>query len=101
MKLRLSTESIVLIAICLADMLSTLYFVLHGMATEQNPIMAACIQHSPALFVFVKLVSFVPFVVAVELYRRRNPGFARKACLCAIGLYLVTFVALTAGINMT
>jgi len=100
MKIKISTESIILVCICLADMLSTLYFVVNGMATEQNPLMAACIKHSPALFVFVKLMSFVPFVVAVELYRRRNPGFARRACLCAIGLYVATFVLLTAGVNV-
>jgi hypothetical protein len=100
MRLKISIESIVLIAICLADMFATLYLVLNGMATEQNPIMAACIRHSPATFVLVKLVSFVPFVVAVELYRRRNPGFARKACLYAIGLYVVAFVVLTIGTNV-
>ncbi len=100
MRLRISTESLILVAICMADMLATLYFVLNGMATEQNPIMAACIKHSPAMFVLVKMVSFVPFVIAVELYRRKNPGFARKACLYAIALYVVTFVALTLGTNV-
>jgi len=100
MNLRISTESLVLVTICMADMLATLYFVLNGMATEQNPIMAACIGHSPAMFVLVKMASFVPFVVAVELYRRRNPDFARKACLYAIVLYVVTFVALTLGTNI-
>jgi hypothetical protein len=100
MRLKISIESIVLIAICLADMLTTLYLVLKGMATEQNPIMAACIRHSPATFVLVKLVSFVPFVVAVELYRRRNPEFARRACLYAIGLYVVAFVVLTISTNV-
>jgi len=100
MKLRVSIESMVLIAICLADMAATLYFVLRGTASEQNPLMAACINYSPLLFVLVKIASFMPFVVAVELYRRRNPGFARKACLCAIALYLITFAALTLGANV-
>ncbi len=51
-------------------------------------------------FVVVKTASFVPFIIAVEVYRRRNPGFARKTCLCAIGLYLLTFCGLTLGVNM-
>ena len=101
MRVKICAESLVLIAICVADMLVTLYFVLTGMAVEQNPIMAACINLSPATFVLVKLVSFVPFVVAVELYRRRNPGFARAVCRWAIGIYLAAFVVLTLGTNIT
>lgn len=100
MQLRVSRESLVLIVICLADMFSTLFFVMRGAAVEQNPIMAACLKHSPAAFILVKLASFVPFVIAVELYRRRNPAFARLACRSAIVLYLVTFVALTLGTNI-
>jgi uncharacterized membrane protein YozB (DUF420 family) len=97
----ISAESLALIGICVADMLATLCLVLRGAATEQNPLMAACIDHSPAMFVMVKIASFVPFVIAVELYRRKNPGFARKACLCAILLYLVTFCVLTIGTNFS
>ncbi|MEN6355953.1 MAG: DUF5658 family protein [Armatimonadota bacterium] len=99
-KYRVSIESVVLVAICLADMLVTLYCVLAGIAIEQNPIMAACINKSPGMFVFVKMLSFVPFVVAIEMYKKRNPDFARKACRCAIGLYVITFTILTLGVNM-
>lgn len=98
-RFKISKESLVLVGICLADMFATLYFVLHGKASEQNPIMAACLNHSPAMFVMVKIASFVPFVVAVEIYSRQNPVFARKSCICAIALYIVTFVALTIGTN--
>jgi len=101
MRLRLCTESLILIVICVVDMAATLFFVLTGLAVEQNPIMAACINHSPLTFVLVKLVSFVPFVAAVELYRRKNPGFARAVCRWAIAVYLVTFAVLTLGTNMS
>lgn len=100
MRIRISNESLILVAICLADMFSTLYFVLTGAAVEQNPIMAACFRQSPGMFVFVKMISFVPFVIAVELYRKKNPDFALKACRCAIVLYLVTFITLTIKTNM-
>ena len=101
MKIRVSGESIVLVMICLADMLSTLFFVMRGTAVEQNPLMAACLRQGPSVFVLVKLLSFVPFVIAIELYRRRNADFARIACRSAIALYLVTFVALTLGTNIS
>ncbi len=100
MRVKVSTESLVLVAICLIDMFSTLFFVLRGIGAEQNPIMAACINHSPVTFVLVKLASFVPFVVAVELYRRKDPNFARLACRCAIALYVVTFIVLTLQTNL-
>ncbi len=99
MKARVSIESFVLVIICLADMLVTLYCVLGGLATEQNPLMAICIDHSPFTFVFVKIASFLPFVIAIEYYRRKNPDFAHSAARCAIALYLVTFVVLTIGTN--
>lgn len=99
MQLRVSRESMILVAICLADMFATLFFVLRGCAVEQNPIMAACLRQSPAAFVLVKLLSFVPFIIAVELYRRKNPSFAQLACRSAIVLYLVTFIGLTLGTN--
>jgi len=101
MKFRVSIESLVLAGICLADMFSTLFFVLRGSAVEQNPLMAACLNHSPAMFVLVKILSFVPFIIAVELYRRKNERFARLACRCAIMLYTVTFVTLTLKTNIT
>ena len=101
MKHRVSIESLILVAICVADMLTTLFLVIQGRAVEQNPLMSACINHSPATFVLVKTASFVPFVVAVELYKRKNPGFARAACRFAIALYLLAFIALTVGTNMT
>ncbi len=101
MKLRISIESIILVTICLADMLSTLFFVTRGCAVEQNPLMAACFRHSTTMFVLVKVASFVPFVVAVELYRKKNASFAKLACRSAIALYLVTFIALTVHTNLT
>ncbi len=100
MKAKVSWESLVLVFICLLDMLSTLYFVSAGRATEQNPLMAACINHGPALFVLVKMLSFVPFVIAIELYRRKNPSFARSVSRYAIAAYVVTFTVLTLGVNL-
>lgn len=100
MKIRVSAESTMLVAICLMDMLSTLFFVLRGVATEQNPIMAACLNYSPGMFVLVKIASFVPFVIAVEIYRQKNAEFAKTICRLAIVLYISVFVALTLKTNI-
>jgi len=90
----------VLVGICLADMISTLFFVLRGAAVEQNPLMRVCLDASPWVFVLVKLASFIPFVLAVELYRKKNAAFARLACPISIVAYVVTFVVLTVGCNL-
>jgi hypothetical protein len=101
MKSRVSTESLILVAICLVDMVCTLFFVMRGCAVEQNPLMAVCLRHGPMVFVFVKLASFMPFVVAVELYKRKDAAFARLACRSAIVLYLITFIVMTVGSSIT
>lgn len=100
MRSKVSAESLILVVICLADMISTLIFVLRGCAVEQNPVMAACLRKGPEVFVLVKLASFVPFVLAIELYRKRNAVFARFACRMAITAYVVTFAVMTVGCNL-
>ncbi|MFQ3549525.1 MAG: DUF5658 family protein [Armatimonadota bacterium] len=100
LKKQVCVESVVLAAICIADMLITLYYVMIGVATEQNPIMAAAINHSPETFVIVKMASFVPFIAAVEYYRRKQPDFAIKASRLAIGLYLAVYIVFTVGVNV-
>ncbi len=96
----LSRESIVLMLICLADMFSTLIFVCTGHAVEHNPIMAACLNRSAALFLVVKTASFVPFIAIIEWYRRRKPVFARLASRTAIVLYLFVYLILCVRVNL-
>lgn len=101
MKSLISTEGYILTFICLADMLSTLILVSIGIAIEQNPLMAACLNYGPAYFVLVKLLSFVPFVALTEWYRRHNRAFAQCATRAAICLYLATYVVFTFQANLT
>lgn len=96
----ISIESMILSLICLADMLSTLILVSMGHAVEQNPLMAACLKQSAMTFVIAKTASFLPFVVVVEWYRKKNPQFARSASRAAIVLYVCTYVIITARVNM-
>lgn len=99
MQRTISTESIILVIVCLADMLSTLACILSGIAVEQNPFMAACIRHSTWTFIGVKLASFVPFVFVIEYYRWQNPIFAKNAARTAIVLYVMIYIILTLGVN--
>lgn len=96
----ISAESLVLISVCLADMLSTMYYVGAGVAVEQNPIMAYFMNIGMGIFVIAKLFSFIPFIVAVEIYRRNNPLFALKAIRLAIAAYVIVFIVCTIGCNI-
>jgi hypothetical protein len=51
-------------------------------------------------FAVAKIASFLPFVVVTEWYRRHNPHFARQATRAAIVVYVVTYVVITAGVNI-
>jgi hypothetical protein len=99
MSLRISAESIILMAICTADMVITAIAVSAGLATEMNPLMAVLLKHNVWTFVAVKTISFIPFIILTEWYRRRNPDFARTASRCAIVLYLAAYTLLTMRAN--
>ena len=96
---RLTLGSVILIVICTFDMLTTLYFVTHGIAIEYNPIMNAFFKISPASFIIAKLFSFVPFVIAIEVYRRHNERFAMIATRFTIVAYLLVYIFATLGVN--
>ena len=100
MKLEISIESLVLAAICIADMISTVVFVKLGWAYESNPFMAICIKHSIYTFMAVKLASLIPFIIVCEKYRKKNPTFVIAATRAAIALYLVGYIVLTTTRNI-
>jgi len=94
--------NLVLIFIGFFDLITTLYWLHTGRAIEVNPIMAAVLVTSPALFVCVKLITLAAFVVVMEWYRRnRNPVFARIVgnitVLAYICIYTVSFCCVNRG----
>lgn len=99
MSLKISSESAFLAAICLADMILTATLVQFRLAVEQNPLMAACLERGILTFVVVKLLSFVPFIIIAEIYRRKKPEFIRTATRCAIALYLFIYTTVLVRVN--
>ena len=99
MRYKISPESVLLAAICIIDMVTTITLVKFRLAVEQNPLMAACLSRGVATFVMAKLLSFVPFVVVAEMHRRRNPAFVRAASRVAIFLYLFIYSAILVRVN--
>ena len=100
MRLRISPECGLLAAICIIDMLLTLTVVQFRLATEQNPLMAACLHRGVGVFVITKLLSFIPFIMLAELHRKRNPMFVRTATRTAIVLYLCIYTTVLVHANL-
>ncbi|MGC8861752.1 MAG: DUF5658 family protein [Armatimonadota bacterium] len=101
MALKLTRESIVLIAICVVDLASTLFLLrVHG-AREGNPLMAFYLRYGVGTFVLMKLtLIFLPVFVA-EWSRQYRPRFVRFMLRAAIvtyaGVYLMLFLTINVG----
>lgn len=89
----LAWESMALFGICIADMISTLYWVHTNAATEENPWMAMWLQHGDLAFCAMKLVSFLPLLVVCAYYRPTRPRLIAAALRGTIALYLLFYVA--------
>ena len=95
----ISMESIVILLICTLDLVSTVWLLAAGLATEANPLMARLMRHSPALFCGVKMGTVFCLVGVTEWYKRYNPAFARCVMRTAIAVYLTTYLVLVIAIN--
>ena len=91
-KALLAWDSLMLLAICVVDMLSTLYFVHAHMATESNPVMAYWLNISDGAFCAAKIISFLPLLFVAAYYRASRPKLVRVSLRSAIVLYLTIYV---------
>jgi hypothetical protein len=94
-------ESLFLIAICTADLISTLLLIGGGGAVEGNPLMGFYLRYGIGTFVMVKLsLIFLPIFIA-EWGKRYRPRFVRallRATIVAyLGMYLLVFVMVNVG----
>ena len=87
-----SGETLLLSAICMADLLTTLYWVGQGQAREGNPLMAHFLHLGPGAFIWAKVVTFAPALALAEWYRPRNPQLIRRVLQLVIVGYLAAYV---------
>ena len=90
-------ESLFLIGICTADLISTLLLLGKG-AAEGNPLMGFYLRYGIGTFVMVKLsLIFLPIFIA-EWGKRYKPRFVRNMLRATIatylGMYLLVFVTI-------
>ncbi len=89
----ISQEALLISAICMLDLATTLYWIGQGYAKEGNPIMAWVLSRGHVPFIGVKILTFLPAVVAAEWYRPRNPRLITKLLRWVIALYLFLYVS--------
>ena len=90
---KVSPETIWLSIICMADLMTTLWWVSQGTAREGNPVMAYFLGYGPATFILAKIGAFLPALVIAEWYRPRNPELICRVMRWVIGLYLAIYLA--------
>lgn len=92
-----SAETVWIAAICMLDLVTTLFWVSRGIAREANPLMAHFLNMGAPPFVLVKVLTFLPAVVAAEWYRPANPVLVKTAMRWTIVLYLSAYAIGVAG----
>jgi hypothetical protein len=96
----LTRESMVLIAICAADLLSTLFLLQSHGAGEGNPLMAFYLRYGVGTFVMMKLTLMVLPVFIAEWSKQYRPKFVRLMLRTAIVTYVGTYILLFLTVNI-
>ena len=89
----------VLCAICIADLSSTIFLVSYRDCMEGNPLMSFYLDHGIVAFVLAKATLFVFPLFILEWARRRRPGFAILAARTCICLYLFAYAGTVISLN--
>lgn len=85
-------ETGVLAAICLADLMWTIWVVATGAAVEANPILRFYLERGGLVcFTAAKILLFAGPLLALELLRLRRPEFTRRMMRGAIVVYLLFY----------
>ena len=96
--MKVSRESMILAAICAADLVTTLWFVNVYGGAEANPLMRYYLERSTALFVVAKVI-LVCGPLAVLEWARRMTQFVTGMLRTAIALYLCLYGTVVWRIN--
>jgi membrane-bound metal-dependent hydrolase YbcI (DUF457 family) len=98
--IRIGRGSWVLLAICLVDLVTTVIAVGLWGVEEANPFMAFFLDKGLAVFCAAKLTSFIPAVLVLEWYRRRNPRFVSTILKGAVAAYATLYIVLFWAVNV-
>src|SRR4051812_14922973 len=86
--MKLSREGACILAICVADLITTIWFVRGHGAEEANPLMRLFLEQGLITFVLAKGVFCVGPLALIEWARNQHPFFVKCALRTGIALYL-------------
>lgn len=96
----LTKESTLLIAICVADLIATLFLLKNGVASEGNPLMAFYLTYGVGTFVMAKLTLVIMPIFIAEWSRQYRPRFVKYMLRTAIVAYVGVYIGLFSVINL-
>jgi hypothetical protein len=88
-------ELVLLMAVGVIDLLSTVILYCMGLVVELNPLMRPLLEASPWLFSIVKLATLFVAYVAMQAYRKHDETFVRRAALGGATAYIIVWSACT------
>lgn len=84
-------EALILGLICTLDMITTLWWVIFGQATEANSVLSWTFKSHPATFVLVKCATCLPALILAPRLAERRKTFTvwllRAIIVAYVGLY--------------
>ncbi len=91
--MKIAKESLVIAAIGVADLVTTIVFIKHHGAQEANPLFRHYWEMGLAAFIIAKLICLLGPLLVLEWARKRNPRFVAGALRTAIVGYLGFYIA--------
>jgi hypothetical protein len=91
--MKLMRETWIMAAVCLLDMVLTLWLIHAGYAKEANPVMQAALSMGIAWFIAVKCAYTFGPLTLLEIVGRRHTVIVRRYLRLGIGIYLTLHLA--------
>ncbi len=94
MKPRIARETYILAALCMADLLSTMYLLINHLAFEANPLFGAILTlpYGLWLFALAKIALTTFSVCALEYARKYEQHYVKVATWIGICVYVSAYV---------
>jgi hypothetical protein len=84
-------ETLILLMVSYLDMMTTLYWVSIGRATEANPLLQWTFDHHPVAFVIVKMLATMPAIFLAPKLAQKHPTFTVWLLRGVIAAYLFVY----------
>ena len=98
--MKLARETWILIAIGIADLISTIFFIQRHGASEANPLFRHYWQMGLPQFIAAKIALLGAPLLILEWARRQKPQMVARALRCAIAGYVLMYGIGVARLNM-